>query len=711
MTKTEFLQTYGDLTRSRQWLEREFLAPLYPPVDFQVGETSSRSMIWEKTVGESVTVTDYAATDWPAQRTVTPYVYTAPAFGLQVQTEVTAYPGYPVVEYCSVLTNLSEENSPRIRNLLTFSAPIAEKSSCGVLHSFMGGKNAPDCYHAYADTMTEGSTKHFEVTGGRPTEEYMQGFNFECPDTQTGVVAVLGWAGNWKMDFSLEGDAMMLHGGPFRTDFVLLPGESYRTPVSVLLFYKGEHINGQNIWRRWLYEHNILRQQGVRDGVRLLTAVGTGWQMRAQADNSKKTIQWFHQHGIADLCTEFVQDAGWYPNRKSWCQVGEWCPDPLRFPNAPEEVAEAAHAAGLQYRMWFEPERVHQEVIDDGKNTIPAEFLIGYRQEEDGTYVYKPAVASPKDTAVECLTDEDFVKRWNIDNYLVNFSLPEAVERTIEYVNHWIDANKVDVYRQDLNINPGIYWKVYDQYCSEKLGIPRYGLTEEKYIAGLRRLWDSILERHPGMVLDECAGGGCRNDLESIRYSEPHTRTDCWHSLETTQSHTYGAAQWLVLMGGVCKRKSLVDEAAQYDPYCWRSGTFTSRGLGIQPAMRDEPYSPESFDGLREELCRWKDFARYMLFDFYPLTPYGTAEAPLLSYQYDCPEQGIGRVVTYLRANATGKYTIYPTHLEEDATYLLHDEDGGRADRKVRGADLMREGITVTAGDRPTAPDFTYCKL
>ena len=100
-----------------------------------------------------------------------------------------------------------------------------------------------------------------------------------------------------------------------------------------------------------------------------------------------------------------------------------------------------------------------------------------------------------------------------------------------------------------------------------------------------------------------------------------------------------------------------------------------------------------------------------VLYDFYPLTPFTDANDAVVSFQYDSPEKGIGMVVTYLRPEVTGTHTVYPTHLDADAMYILHDEDGAQPDRTVSGAVLMQEGIPVTAGDKPTAPYYTYRRV
>ena len=54
----------------------------------------------------------------------------------------------------------------------------------------------------------------------------------------------------------------------------------------------------------------------------------------------------------------------------------------------------------------------------------------------------------------------------------------------------------------------------------------RRGITEIKYINGLYALWDRLLERFPHLLIDNCASGGKRIDIETLRRSVPLWRSD-----------------------------------------------------------------------------------------------------------------------------------------------------------------------------------------
>ena len=55
----------------------------------------------------------------------------------------------------------------------------------------------------------------------------------------------------------------------------------------------------------------------------------------------------------------FWLDAGWYTCPDGWDKAtGTWAADPVRFPNGLRPVADAAKQNGMDFLVWFEPERV-----------------------------------------------------------------------------------------------------------------------------------------------------------------------------------------------------------------------------------------------------------------------------------------------------------------------------------------------------------------
>ena len=107
---------------------------------------------------------------------------------------------------------------------------------------------------------------------------------------------------------------------------------------------------------------------------------------------------------------------------------------------------------------------------------------------------------------------EDWTKDGEHDSFLFNLGNPEACRWMSRYIGDFIEQNGIDYYRQDFNIEPEGFW-----YANDKPG--RQGICEIRYIEGLYAFWDYLLQRFPHLLIDNCASGGRRLDLETTSRS------------------------------------------------------------------------------------------------------------------------------------------------------------------------------------------------
>lgn len=129
--------------------------------------------------------------------------------------------------------------------------------------------------------------------------------------------------------------------------------------------------------------------------------------------------------------------------------------------------------------VWFEPERVG----DTGLSTYKTDAA-GNRDDENGTY-----------RAVN--------RDWVIPGTnLVNMGIDEAADWVTERVKEIMDTAGIDTYREDFNTDPYGAWVIQDELETAAAADPGYrrnGITENKYVQGHLRFWDSILEEYPGV--------------------------------------------------------------------------------------------------------------------------------------------------------------------------------------------------------------------
>ena len=151
--------------------------------------------------------------------------------------------------------------------------------------------------------------------------------------------------------------------------------------------------------------------------------------------------------------------------------------------------------------------------------------------------------------------------------------------------------------------------------------------------------------RRPGLIIDNCAGGGQRIDLESISRSVPLWRSDykCW-PLDplAMQTQTQGLAPWVPLSAAVCElptRYALRSALSAGLVTHWSSQTLEGNvALPVEEVRR-----------LMGEALAMR---KYFYGDFYPLLSFSLADDAWAAWQYDRPDLGEGMVVAFRRENS-----------------------------------------------------------
>jgi len=305
--------------------------------------------------------------------------------------------------------------------------------------------------------------------------------------------------------------------------------------------------------------------------------------------------------------------------------------------------------------VWFEPERV-----------TPGTFL----------YTNNPAWLLGRDG----------------DQKLLNLGHPDARAWLVEHVSKTIREQGIDLYRQDYNIDPLGFWRGADTK-------DRQGITENHYVTGYLAYWDELLRRFPNLVIDTCASGGHRNDLETLRRSVPLLRSDYIMEPVGQQCHTYGLAFWMPFYG---------TGTSAMDAYSFRSQMCPHFTACFDMRRKDLP-----FDEARRLLRQWKqDIAPDYFGDFHPLTPYSTANDIWLAWQFHRPEAGQGVVQAFRRANSFYESARFKLHgLDPQARYQVTDLDRAGARQEVAGRELMEKGLLVLAPNQPAAVVVTYSRM
>ncbi len=440
------------------------------------------------------------------------------------------------------------------------------------------------------------------------------------------MLFAIGWSGQWKYKLKRMGNTAFLKVGFAACDMYLNPGESIRSAGALVCCGRGLTGTRQK-FRRILREKlspaaNLAARKGERFHLPIslqcydrYCETGNPWSTpHPHWATEEGQLYCIQQSKKCEYIDNHWLDAAWFGDD----QQGTFDIEKL-FPHGLLPISKAAHNNGMTFTLWFEPERIdirsdtakeHPEwLLENGKpNNIFRIFAL-YRED---AYLWL------RDTLFRIIRDHG-----------------------------------IDIYRQDCCFGPSPYWRHHEE-------ADRQGYIENKHITNLYRLWDALLAEFPGLLIDNCAGGGGRIDYELLSRSVPLWRSDsgCHPSDEVHPTYWWHQNQTLGI--------------SRYIPYhataSWTTDTNTFRsamtmGIACNFEVMSENFDAESTKKPLRELISLRD---YWDGDFYPLTPAVYGDEVWCAYQLADGDRGF--CAFFRRENAP----------EDKMTFRLNAIDGSK---------------------------------
>ena len=609
--------------------------------------------------------------------------------GIQITNMAKKYEKFDAYEWVNYIENTSEQPTGILSELWDSDCtlPLAhedDRKYCAYqpdpktatkVYAPVGSVWSQTDFSCNVDTMRDarrpnhiypGETKEYTASGGRSSEERAPFFRVHKENG--GYIFAIGWTGQWKCQISRGNDSVTFRSKIEDTFFRLMPGEKLRTSSVVIMPYTGDAADAHNKWRRLVKEHfSLIGKEGRAQNGPLCAGIWGGMKTQSVLDR----IETIRKNALP---FEYIwMDAGWYgidtrptPDEfeGDWgIHTGDWRVSPLVHPQGLKDVTGAVHDAGMKFLLWVEPERVIR--------TTPM------------------AVAHP----------EYFLSGDNPydNNRLLNLGNEDAWNYCFETLSRLIEELHIDCYRQDFNFPPLPCWRKND-------APDRQGITEIRHINGMYRLWDELLKRFPHLIIDNCASGGRRIDIETLRRSIPLWRSDLQcpanYDVEGSQCHNQSFNQWMPYSG--------TSSGRDYDEYRIRSAYAAALTTNYSFSERDRFCdTQEKVDFLKKYLEEYRRVRPYFSEDFYPLTEITENLDVWCAMQFDRPGQRDGIVLVFRRENAPYETACLPLRgLDEGAEYLFTDADGGEF--TVGGKELAENGLKLTVPEKRKAKIYFY---
>lgn len=616
------------------------------PVSFSIGSEAHRG--FDDSFEKVSQTTEVNKDNEKIETTVT--VMRHKPSGLLFTVKSDFYPDYAAYEWVMYIKNEGNATSPIVSSLYALDLTVEGKDP--FIHTSYGDSRQflPD------DRALDGKIT-FDPDGGRSTQGAFPYYNLEYGDS--GLLMAIGWSGQWQCIFDNTADAdktnIKVKQQTFRS--TLKAGEEVRTPLVAMVFYDGCDLDrAANLWRHWFIDCSMHRVVDEKTGELSLMAPGVSGGTSVQFNemtqatdrNQIEAIRQYIENGI-DI-SYWWMDAGWYYDTEgkplgtgNWTPTGSWQVDKGRFPSLMADISDYGASVGVKTLLWFEPERVGGRVMNDG-STVKSS--------------------------------------WILADYLVNEGNLEARDWIVNRILEVMGKGKISLYREDFNCQPLDAWNAGDQ----KQGANRAGITENLYVQGHLYIWDRILEAYPSVMIDSCASGGYRNDLEALRRSIQLHKTDYdYGDSSAQQMYALQMYDWMPYFG---TKADTFGATGYADRYFLRTALVSWTVLGY------DSNKPIDWDIVRDVVDEHKLVDRYNYADYYKLTSYSRDDSDPVAWQFYDPADKSGYALVFRRPDAPAKTHLRLKGLDADTTYHLWLEDRS-THYEMTGKELMTSGIDV----------------
>ena len=542
------------------------------------------------------------------------------------------------------------------------------------------GANTPSPVGTHNVTLTDGyrwtgTSSTYGDLGNEP-REIIPWFLVERKDTaSTGWYVGIEFSGRTRISLTREKDSLKAIAGlnpdppPFRTR--LLPGEVFDSPMVFVGGFRDGKDGAGNILRRWVRE--TLGNPLTWKDPSYPLVVNNSW---GGGTNINEAVALSMIRDSADLGVEmFHLDAGWFR------EVGDWYPDPQKFPHGLKNIADEAHQRGLRFGLWVDwtqagvssrpgalnvrDPRVRDWMVTD----VPADW----RPEAFKGQTIDLGVPEAKDWArgeVERIVSDYHLDMLEHDGYLV----AQGCVRT-DHPHAPPDPLNERIYNSG-----GSYW------------VDSSNSTDVSYHA-VRAYYDiySKLRRdHPGLLLEICNDGGRMVDFGSASHGDYFSITDTYDPVSNRRAFYDSSYVLPPAMLESYVEKWPTANIANFR-YMLRSGM-----MGWLTLMLDtNAWTREQHSDAKQELGMYKRELRPLIRDarLYHVSPRPDG-VHWDGLEYWDQDRRKGVVYAFRGTTPSeASHSFLLKGLRSAAQYRLRFYDHSTRDRSATGKELMKRGL------------------
>ncbi len=420
--------------------------------------------------------------------------------GLFVTSHIQFYDGIPVIRSWTEVKNESLQSRP-IEYISSFALTginhlAGNRRDQGVLihipHSTWYGEAQWKTYTMNQlgyDAVNDFSMKRVSLsnTGTWCSSEYLPMGSCENTGTNSTVTWQIETSGSWFWELSDVAETLYLNlSGPTWQENhflkILKPGDVFRSVECAVAFVNGNF--ERSIQEMTRYRRRIRRENKDNE---YPTVIFNDYMNCLMGDPTTEKLIPLIDAAADAGCRYFCIDCGWYADGFWWDGVGEWLPSKARFPGGIEEPLNYIRSKGMIPGLWLELEvmGIHCPLV---KKVSPDWFF---------------------QRCGRAVIDEG--------RYQLDYRNPEVIDHANRVLDRLVKEYGVGYIKMDYNINAG----PGTEKDADSLGD---GMLQHKraYLAWL----DSVFERYPDLIIENCGSGGMRMDYSLLSRHSIQSVTD-----------------------------------------------------------------------------------------------------------------------------------------------------------------------------------------